>query len=118
MLFLKFMLMELTYHVASLYVGVKVFVDLAVETSMDRHFARDLRASVHGEFRDTVSRAAIDRAMYICASNRRSELLFTEGRTLPFILKPMRRNQRENREMIEQAIRTWRESSAGEAARS
>ena len=116
--FLKYLLMELTYHAASLYVGVKVFMDLAWETASDRHFARDLRASVHGEFRDTVSPKAIERAMYICASNRRSELLFTEGRTLPFMLKPMRRNQRENREMIEEAVRTWRESSAGGAAKS
>ena len=117
LLFLKFLFLELTYHVSCVYVGVKIFIDLSVETSLDRHFARDLRSTFHGEFRDAIGPEAIDRAMYICAANRRSELLFSEGRSLAsFILKPMHRNLRENREMIEEAVRAWREYSASKEA--
>lgn len=116
LLFLKLFLLQVRYYVSSVYVGVKIFLDLAVETSLDRHFARDLRASVHGGFRDTITPKAIERARYICELNRRSERLFAEGRSVAgFILKPMHRNLRENREMIEESVRTWRESPAGEA---
>lgn len=119
LLFLKFLFLELTYYVSSVYVGVKIFIDLSAQTSLDRHFARDIWATAHSDFLDSISPKAIDRAKYICDSNRRSEELFSEGRSVAgFILKPMHRNLRENREMIEESVRIWREYSAAKEATS
>lgn len=112
-MFLRFLLAGLVYHVGSVYIGVQFFIRYSAQTSRERMFARDLRATFHGEYRDTILPATISRARDICASNGRSERLCEDGQRLgALILEPMRRNLRENREMLEEIVQAWTASSA------
>ena len=112
-LFLRLLLAGLVYHVGSVYIGVQFFIRYSIQTTRERMFARDLRATFHSEYRDTILPSTISRARDICASNSRSERLCEDGQRLgALILEPMRRNLRENREMLEEIVQAWTVSSA------
>lgn len=116
-LLLKLVLLEFMYQTASIYYGVVIFISMSVWTSDDRKLARDMQASLRGEFREGLPPSVINKATTICAQIRRTELRF-EGRNrmMNLILEPMRRNLVENREMLEDAIETWRAKLVAEAA--
>lgn len=114
---LKLLLLEFMYQTASLYYGVVIFASMAVWTSDDRKLARDMQAALRCEISEGLPPSVINNATKICAQIRRSELRF-EGRNrmMNLILEPMRRNLVENREMLEDAVQTWRARSVAEAA--
>ena len=118
-LVLKMAVLRLRYFVSSFFLGVETFVGMAMLTSEARKLARDMRAALHGELRETLSPYTINRLANLCVTMKTSEARCQKTHGVArLMLEPMVRNIRENREMMEEVVRTWRESSAAETAES